>query len=68
MKIQTLKNVLGWLNWSTASSPTRLLHEGDMITSPQKMADLQNEYYIGKVRDIRRNMPQQKNDPLSTLR
>ena len=23
------KNVLGWLNWSSASSPTRLLHEGD---------------------------------------
>ena len=32
------------------------------------MADIQNEYYIHKVRDIRRNMPRQKNDPLSTLR
>ena len=39
-----------------------------MITSPQKMADLQNEYYIRKVRDIRRNMPRQKNDPLFTLK
>ena len=32
------------------------------------MADVQNEYYINKVRDIRRNMPRQKNDPLTTVR
>ena len=32
------------------------------------MADVQNEYYINKVRDIRRNMPRQKNDPITTVR
>ena len=62
------KNILGWLNWSSASSPTKLLVDGDMVTSPQKMAQVQNEYYINKVREIRRNMPRQKKDPLSTLR
>ena len=40
------KNVLSWLNWSSTSSPTKLLVNGDMLTSPQKMADAQNEYYI----------------------
>ena len=62
------KNVLGWLNWSSASSPTKLLINGDMLTSPQGMADAQNEYYINKVREIRRNMPRQKKDPLETVR
>ena len=62
------KNILGWLNWSSTSSPTKLLHNGDMVTSPQMMADVQNEYYIKKVRDIRRNMAKEKNDPLATVR
>ena len=62
------KNILGWLNWCSTCSPTKLLHNGEMETSPLRMADIQNEYYIHKVRDIRRNMPRQKNDPLITLR
>ena len=62
------KNVLGWLNWSSTSSPTKLLIDGDMLTSPQKMADAQNGYYINKVKEIRRNMPGQKKDPLATVR
>ena len=32
------------------------------------MAELQNKYYIDKVRTIRRNMPAQKKDPLDTLK
>ena len=28
------KNILGWLNWCSTSSPTMLLHNGDMETSP----------------------------------
>ena len=39
-----------------------------MVTSPQRLAEIQNQYYISKVRDIRMNMPRQKNDPLSTVR
>ena len=61
------KNILGYLNWNSASSPSKLLHDGDMVTSPQRMADLQNTYYINKVRDIRLNMPRQKKDPLLTV-
>ena len=62
------KNVLGWLNWSSTSSPTKLLLDGDMVTSPNKTAEVQNQFYINKVREIRRNMPRQKNDPLATLK
>ena len=28
------KSVLGWLNWSSSSSPTKLLHQGNLVTSP----------------------------------
>ena len=62
------KNILGWLNWSSASSPTKLSHNGNLETSPSKMAELQNQYYIDKVKSIRQNMPAQQRDPLSTLR
>ena len=65
---QLWKRVLGWLSWSSTSSPTQLYQDGVVVTSPVKMAELQNKYYIDKVRTIRQNMPAQKNDPLNSLR
>ena len=62
------KNVLGWLNWSSTSSPTRLLSQGLLVSSPNKMANIQNEYYVHKVLSIRDNLPQPQIDPLFTLR
>ena len=62
------KNVLGWLNWSSASSPTKLVHEGRIVTSPSKIADIQNQFYIQKVHTIRQELPQSGNDPLKLLR
>ena len=62
------KNILGWLNWSSASSPTKLSNNGRIETSPTRMAEVQNQYYINKVKSIRENMPPQQKDPLSTLR
>ena len=62
------KNILGWLSWSSTSSPTQLYQDGVVVTSPAKMAELQNKYYIDKVRSIRQNMPAQKKDPLHLLK
>ena len=42
------KSILGWLNWSSTSSPTQLLHEGNLETSPKALADIQNRFYIEK--------------------
>ena len=56
------------MNWSSTGSPTKLLNNGDMETFPHRLADIQNKYYINKVRDIRMNMPRQKKDPLATLK
>ena len=62
------KNILGWLNWSSTSSPSKLSNNGILETSPSRMAELQNYYYINKVRSIRQNMPAQIKDPIATLR
>ena len=62
------KSIIGWLNWCSTSSPTKLLVDGDMVTSPHKLAEVQNTYYINKVKEIRKNMPRQKNDPLCTVK
>ena len=62
------KTMLGWLNWSSTSSPTRLMEEGRFVSSPGRMANLQNEYYINKVHTIRQELPQSRIDPLETLR
>jgi hypothetical protein len=60
-------NILGCLNWSYSSSPTKLLNEGNLETSPKKIADIQNKYYIEKVRTIRENLQGQNKDPLELL-
>ena len=62
------KNILGWLNWSSTSSPTKLAHQGRVETSPKSIADIQNHYYVDKVRLIRRSMPESRRDPLATLK
>ena len=62
------KNILGWLNWTSTSSPTKLLSQGNIETSPSRLADIQNKYYIEKVRTIRRGLQGQDRDPLQVLR
>ena len=62
------KNILGWLNWSTSGSPSKLLSNGNLETSPSKMADIQNTYYIDKVKTIRSSMQDQDRDPLEVLK
>ena len=60
--------MLGWLNWSSTSSPTKLLSDGRLVTSPNKLADIQNQYYVNKVRQIRQELPHTRTDPLATLK
>ena len=50
------KNILGWLSWSSSNSPSKLLSQGNLETSPSRMAEIQNRYYIEKVQTIRRNL------------
>ena len=34
------KNILGWLNWCSSGSPTKLYHAGQIVTSPARLADI----------------------------
>ena len=62
------KNILGWLNWSSTSSPTKLLNEGNLETSPKKLAEIQNKFYIEKVKKIRAELQEVNKDPLDVRR
>ena len=57
-------NILGWLNWSSSSSPSKLYSGGRVETSPFKLANIMNMYYIQKVTDIRSALPVPNVDPL----
>ena len=46
------QNILGWLNWCSAGSPSKLYHAGQIVTSPAKLADIINNFYVTKVVQI----------------
>ena len=62
------KNVMGWLGWSSSGSPTKLFSGARVETSPQRMANIMNEFYVKKVADIRAALPPPTEDPLARLR
>ena len=41
-------NILGWLNWSSSNSPYKLYSGAKIETSPGKLANIMNQYYIKK--------------------
>ena len=64
---QLWKNVLGWLNWCSSASPTKLYHAGQIITSPAKLAEIMNNFFVDKITMIRQDLPPATDDPLKTL-
>ena len=62
------KNILGWLNWTSSSSPSKLYFDNSVVTSPARMANVMNNYYITKVNDIRNALPPPSVDPLGPLK
>ena len=62
------KNVMGWLGWASSGSPTKLYSGAKLETSPNRMANIMNEFYIKKVADIRAALPPPSEDPLARLR
>ena len=62
------KNIKGWLQWSSSGSPTQLFHEGTLENKPSKLAEIMNNYFINKVRNILHKIPVPKTDPLKTLK
>ena len=61
------KNILGWVDWCSSGSPTKLYHNGQIVTAPTKLAEIMNSFFINKVKDICQKLPTQTQDPLVTL-
>jgi hypothetical protein len=61
------KNILGWLNWCSSGSPSKLYHAGQIVTSPAKLANIMNNFFVDKITAIQHGLPPPTDDPLSTL-
>ena len=59
--------MLGWLNWCSSASPTKLYHGGQIITSPAWLAEIMNNFFVDKVTTIRQGLPIPTDNPLKTL-
>ena len=63
------KNIKSYLSWGgSTGAPSKLTNNaGQLITSPAEMAELQNKYYVEKVKKIRQKLPE-IGDPTAQLR
>ena len=63
------KNIRNYLGWGgSTGAPSKLKNSaGQLITSPSALAELQNKYYIDKVKNIREKLPE-IGDPAAQLR
>ena len=61
------KNVLGWLNWSSSGSPSKLYYAGEMVSSPGRLANIMNNFFVSKISRISQNLPPPSDNPLRTL-
>ena len=63
------KNIRSYLGWGgSAGAPSKLTNSaGQLTTSPAAMAELQNKYYVEKVKKIRQKLPE-TGDPTAQLR
>ena len=62
------RNVKGWMGWKNTGPPSQLFYRGEMVTSPQGLANSMNSFFTGKVNDLRANLPHPSGDPLEPLR
>ena len=56
------------MGWKNSGPPTQLFYKGEMVTSPQGLADSMNAFFIGKVEGLIENLPEASGDPLKTLK
>ena len=64
----TWKTIKRILNWKSSGSPTRLYYNGILKTKSQEVADIQNDFFIRKIENIKKSMKSSNSDPLCLLR
>ena len=64
------KNVKTFLGWSSGGSPTQLIDtvSGKLVTKPSELVKIMNDFFINKVKELRRKIPITVGDPLNLVR
>ena len=62
------RNVKSWLSWGDSGPPSKLSHNGTIISKPARVATIMNEFFIDKVVKLKRRIPDTESDPLAKLR
>ena len=62
------KNVKNWLGWSSGGPPTKLMNNGNIFSKPKDLAKIMNNFFINKVKLLRRNLPRNAEDPLALVK
>ena len=56
----TWQNLKNWLGWRSGDPPTKLLENGKMFFKPVELANIMNQIFVNKVRNLRSNLPQSR--------
>ena len=62
------RNVKSWLSWSNSGPPSKISHNGTIISKPARVATIMNEFFIKKVEKLKDKIPTTDSDPLVKLR
>ena len=61
------KNVKSWLTWGNSGPPSKLSINGELLSSPYRVAEAMNSFFISKVELLRNRIPQTNLDPVQKL-
>ena len=62
------RSVKSWLSWGNSGPPSKLSHNGTIISKPARVATIMNEFFINKVAKLKAKIPATESDPLAKLR
>ena len=63
----TWRTVKNWLGWNTGGPPSQLVINGELKNKPKVLANCMNNFFVNKVKDLRRTIPPCRKNPLDKL-
>ena len=60
--------VQSWLNWGNNGPPTKICDDGNIITSPSKLAAFMNSFFVKKIKLLKDKIPHSTRDPCAKLK
>ena len=62
------KNLKDLVQWKNGGPPSQLFHNGELHSSPKRLAKMMNEFFINKVKNLLSNLQPTDSDPLRYLK